>query len=255
MQTLKKHWIKFTIGIYLLCILGYTIVFSILNWGKLTPLTSNELGDFLSGSFAPLAFFILIMGYIQQGEELQQNTAALQLQADELRNSVEQQKLLLETAKEELTITKDQNQAQYQKEITQAQPFLHLKTNAIKSKPANVSGFNLSDDKYSNMSVMIRFNNTRALARELTVKVKWGDKVFNKVHHEFLDSNLEGKRIELSFKYPEFFNGNDVEILEYIFTYLDALDNLQEQVFQVEVKRDINSAELSTSYTRVSRTY
>lgn len=85
MHTLKKHWIKFTIAVYLLCILGYTLAFSILNWGNLTPLTSNELGDFLSGSFAPLAFFILIMGYIQQGKELQQNTEPLRLQADELK--------------------------------------------------------------------------------------------------------------------------------------------------------------------------
>lgn len=48
-------------------------------------LAPNEIGDFLAGAFAPLAFFWLVLGYLQQGEELQQNTEALKMQADELR--------------------------------------------------------------------------------------------------------------------------------------------------------------------------
>ena len=36
-------------------------------------LPSNELGDFLAGVFSPLAFFILIMGYIQQGKEFRKS--------------------------------------------------------------------------------------------------------------------------------------------------------------------------------------
>lgn len=45
----------------------------------------NELGDFLAGSFSPLAFLWLVLGYLQQQEELQQNTEALRLQAAELK--------------------------------------------------------------------------------------------------------------------------------------------------------------------------
>ena len=48
----------------------------------------NEVGDFLAGVFAPLAFFWLVRGYYQQGEELRQNTQALKMQSDELANSV-----------------------------------------------------------------------------------------------------------------------------------------------------------------------
>ncbi|GAA5181415.1 hypothetical protein GCM10023345_04880 [Acinetobacter kookii] len=38
----------------------------------------NSLGDFLAGIFAPVAFFWLILGYVQQGKQLDQNTKALE---------------------------------------------------------------------------------------------------------------------------------------------------------------------------------
>lgn len=53
------------------------------------PDTINELGDFLAGAFSPLAFFWLVIGYYQQGEELQQNTQALQDQKDEFQKQVQ----------------------------------------------------------------------------------------------------------------------------------------------------------------------
>ncbi|MBF7686433.1 hypothetical protein I2F17_11440 [Acinetobacter sp. B10A] len=55
------------------------------------PSKLNEWGDYLAGAFSPLAFFWLVMGYLQQGKELQQNTKALELQAQELKNSVAEQ--------------------------------------------------------------------------------------------------------------------------------------------------------------------
>ncbi|WP_228155316.1 hypothetical protein [Acinetobacter sp. ACNIH2] len=68
------------------------------SYGYQLPATLNELGDFLAGIFAPIAFFWLILGYIQQGKQLDQNTTALeqqekalQLQIDEMKESVQQQ--------------------------------------------------------------------------------------------------------------------------------------------------------------------
>lgn len=55
----------------------------------------NEWGDFFAGFFAPLAFLWLILGYMQQGDELQLSTKALRLQAEELKNSVQQQRELV----------------------------------------------------------------------------------------------------------------------------------------------------------------
>lgn len=65
-------------------------------------MTPNEWGDFFAGLFAPVAFLWLILGYLQQGEELQLSTKALHLQADELRNSVEQQRELVEITRQQV---------------------------------------------------------------------------------------------------------------------------------------------------------
>lgn len=66
-------------------------------WKALLSAPPNELGDFLAGAFAPLAFLWLALTvWLQSRElrlqrrELQQNGEALRLQAEELRNSVEQ---------------------------------------------------------------------------------------------------------------------------------------------------------------------
>lgn len=70
------------------------------DWDTAKSMKFNEWGDFFAGSFAPLAFLWLVIGYFQQGEELSQNTKALeqqeralQLQVDELKQSVEQQNI------------------------------------------------------------------------------------------------------------------------------------------------------------------
>lgn len=75
-----------------------SIVFVWFDWQSAKIMTFNEWGDFLAGVSAPLAFLWLVIGYFQQGEELGQNTKALEqqekalnLQVEELRLSVEQQ--------------------------------------------------------------------------------------------------------------------------------------------------------------------
>lgn len=89
----------FVLG-YILFISFYTLSF-IWSDGKNILLSSNELGDFLAGVFAPLAFLFLYLGYKQQGKELQQNTEALQQQATELANSVAEQKRLIKIYEDE----------------------------------------------------------------------------------------------------------------------------------------------------------
>lgn len=65
-------------------------------------LKPNEWGDFFAGVFAPLAFLWLVLGYLQQGEELRLSTQALRLQAEELKNSVEQQRELVEVTRQQV---------------------------------------------------------------------------------------------------------------------------------------------------------
>lgn len=98
--------------------IAYIWLFEKLN----SPESLNELGDFLAGAFAPIAFLWLVLGYRQQGKQLEQNTKALeqqekalQLQIDEMRESVNQQKELAEIQIEQLKMTKKQ-----------VRPFLYL---------------------------------------------------------------------------------------------------------------------------------
>jgi hypothetical protein len=65
----------------------------------------NAWGDWAAGTFAPLAFLWLVVGYFQQGEELRDNVRALhmqeralQLQVKELSESVKQQSAMAEAA-------------------------------------------------------------------------------------------------------------------------------------------------------------
>jgi len=65
-------------------------------------MTPDEFATFLSGAFAPIGFLWLVLGFRQQGDELQNSARALWLQGEELRNSVEQQRQLVEVSREKL---------------------------------------------------------------------------------------------------------------------------------------------------------
>lgn len=69
---------------------------------SLMTMPLNEVGDFLAGAFGPVAFMWLVLGFLQQGEELRQGTEALLLQATELKNSVEQQSIMAAAAAHQL---------------------------------------------------------------------------------------------------------------------------------------------------------
>ena len=70
--------------------------------GAFIAMTPSQFAEFLAGAFSPLAFLWLIFGYMQQGQELEQNTEALMLQAAELKQSAEQQRHLVEVTREQL---------------------------------------------------------------------------------------------------------------------------------------------------------
>ncbi len=83
--------------------LAYIGFLSWLAWGRwheFSNLKLNEQGDVLAGAFGPLAVAWLVLGFFQQGEELQQNTKALTLQIKELEGAVEQQRLMVQASKE-----------------------------------------------------------------------------------------------------------------------------------------------------------
>ena len=54
----------------------------------------NELGDFLGGVSSPLAFLWLVLGFFQQSREIRLSGRALELQAREMRRSVDEHRRL-----------------------------------------------------------------------------------------------------------------------------------------------------------------
>lgn len=94
----RRTKIGVTVSVLYLLVLTITVAW---RFQEFADLPLNALGDFLAGSFAPLAFMWLVLGYSQQGDELRQNGQALQLQAQELHHSVEEQRALVAVAREE----------------------------------------------------------------------------------------------------------------------------------------------------------
>ncbi len=75
-------------GVWLL--LGFLYIAHTVGWANFVYLPADQMGSFLEGAFAPLAFLWLVIGYFLQQEELQQNTAALNAQAREIERAAEQ---------------------------------------------------------------------------------------------------------------------------------------------------------------------
>ncbi|WP_299024167.1 hypothetical protein [uncultured Sulfitobacter sp.] len=98
---LSKLGVKATL-FYLVLLFGGVPLMAYFSIIELAPLKLSELGDFLAGAFGPLAIFWLILGFFQQGNELRNSIATLELQAEELANSVKQQKELVAVTRETL---------------------------------------------------------------------------------------------------------------------------------------------------------
>lgn len=222
------------------------------------PKTLNELGDFIAGAFAPLAFFWLVRGYYQQGKELKQNTEALRLQADELKNSVEQQKLLQETTRAEFNLIEQQSLEQGNKELILAQPFIHFRRVwSRKEKKSNVQGgMNLNDEFYDSLVIEMVFVNSRSISRELNINIKIEDLLLKSEFYSILENDIKKEyNVGVRLKYPEFFDEKDELILNYEFNYLDAHDSEQCQKFIVKVRRDKMKDAQPTKYERSDRTF
>ncbi len=103
------------------------------------PDALNEWGDFYAGFFAPLAFLWLVIGYLQQGEELRHSTEALRLQAEELRNSVEQQSLLVAVSREQMKQEYEALQEERELRRDMAQPKFVPQHSGTASSGANIT--------------------------------------------------------------------------------------------------------------------
>lgn len=75
---------------------------------NILELDLNSFGDFLAGSLGPLGLFWLVLGFFQQGSELRNSIKALNLQTDELKQSVDQQEKLAKATNEQLQLQQEE---------------------------------------------------------------------------------------------------------------------------------------------------
>lgn len=240
---LDKPFVQYAIFILISVIYFYGIChFFNIHLEKLKTLDPNSLGDFLAGTFAPLGFILLILGYLQ-------NTRALKMQGDELRvsneelaNNVEQQRLLVQAAKEDIELAKKQFFKGSNKEVIQSQPFIHLAITTIdkdipdKFLVSDPRG--LDDSEFSRLKVLFSISNSRAIARETTINIKMNQHLINQRDLDVFSSDKAAESIGVSFKYPTVFKENNSIKLDLEFHYLDEMDISQFQYFQVIITRN-----------------
>lgn len=117
-------------GLYLLTLAIYAYV----QRDAVLAMKPNEFGDALAGAASPLAFLWLVLGYLQQGEELRQNTEALNLQVKELQASVDQQRALVEATQRQHEFELERDKAQRRTALLSSQPLFH---SSLGQKEAN----------------------------------------------------------------------------------------------------------------------
>jgi hypothetical protein len=72
-------------------LLGAIYISGVIGWANFSFLPADQLGSFLEGAFAPLAFLWLVIGYFLQKKELQNNTQALLAQSEQ--SAIQSEKL------------------------------------------------------------------------------------------------------------------------------------------------------------------
>lgn len=134
--------------------------FAAARWSAMVDMRPNEVGDFLAGAFAPLAFFWLVLGFFQQGKELRYSGKALWLQGEELRNSVEQQRQLVDVTRDQLLFETSRMQREAERARALAQPKLELTLGGWGSlMGARDQSFSLTNHGQSCTRVRLTFNN------------------------------------------------------------------------------------------------
>jgi hypothetical protein len=126
------------------------------NWGQ--QLKPNEWGDVFAGLAAPMAFFWLVLGFLQQGHELKLSTRALLLQVDELKNTVEHQRQLVEVTRQQVAASIRQEEEERAARRHAAQPQFVLAPGTVSGGP---QGF-----RYE-----VRLSNVGAVATNVAISV------------------------------------------------------------------------------------
>jgi hypothetical protein len=113
--------------VYLIALVGGVFIAAKHGWITPTPLSLNELGDLLAGAFGPLAIGWVVLGFLQQGEELKESRKALEMQAQELRNAVAQHEAMVKVATDTLEHERDTRTQEEARKLEEIKPRLSFR--------------------------------------------------------------------------------------------------------------------------------
>ncbi len=208
-----KKWTFWVVVIYLSLVVIHTVCL-IFSKGENRLLNSNEFGDFLAGTFAPLAFFFLLLGYKQQSIEIQNNTQE--------RLEQKRQSLLL------------------------SQPFFHFKDLfGFIIQPTN-------DPYYFNFSFTL--SNSRAICRQLFILVSFEDSLIGQLptgdtSFGFISNNFDDQRDFFLITESEHIIFEDDYVVVYLLiNYTDLNDSIQMQSLKLYFKNDSDGGYKYTHY-------
>lgn len=91
MTNKKKDWffrVFLTISMIWTFVVSWLLFKDQVLYNGYSPMPLNEIGDFLAGSFSPLAFAWLAYGYWMQSKELKYSRVSLEKQLDEFKENV-----------------------------------------------------------------------------------------------------------------------------------------------------------------------
>lgn len=194
----------------------------------------NEWGDLFAGVFAPLAFLWLVLGYLQQGEELKLSTRALLLQAEELKNSVEQQRALVEVSRQQVESEREALAYERQLREDSARPNVLVAPSGGSFRGDGVSTYN------------VVFTNTGNTATGLLGELVLEDgQVTRLIDTPFFD---RGAQHRVGFTLPKPLEGASARIR---LSYKDTLGRQSSTSFAVARKTEHPHSELSFSKVEV----
>lgn len=177
--------------------------------GNLSTMDLNEVGDFLAGAFGPLAILWLVLGFFQQGIELRQGTAALNLQGDELKNAVEQQRLLADVSLKTLEHEREARREEAIRYRQSLRPILHLQGGNVEFK-----------DGY--WIVECRLFNDGAQIYSLTLVLNNGEHA----HHFATFRELDrGESVDFKFRWPQYSPEDDI-VISVLYKERDTVDGV-----------------------------
>ena len=123
-------------------------------WDTIVSMELNAVGDFIAGTVSPIAFLWLILGYFQQGEELQQNTFALKMQADQLRLAVDEYKQLVAATSRQASLLETEHKERREQELRESA--LDLVSDGPALKYINKNGLHGCDQVFTNIGADVR---------------------------------------------------------------------------------------------------